>query len=137
MHRNCTLHLGDLHAPFGRSAIGRKGPEWDAAVHHVPRNQSSSREHSGHGWSIPFKPNARSNWEIIAVSSGSDSNNATLRKEGSAVKSSSPEGSSPLSDAVIDIRSSAGAPNEMLGPPWDRGDSPGRRVTLTKEQLTH
>ncbi len=53
--------------------------------------------------------------ESIAVSSGSDSGNATLPDGGSAAESSSPEPSSSP-DAVIDIPSSAGAPNEMLGP---------------------
>ncbi len=53
--------------------------------------------------------------ESIAVSSGSDSGNATLPDGGSAAKSSSPEPSSSP-DAVIDNPSSAGAPNEMLGP---------------------
>ncbi len=51
----------------------------------------------------------------IAVSSGSDSGNATLPDGGSAAESSSPEPSSSP-DAVIEIPSSAGAPNEMLGP---------------------
>ncbi len=53
--------------------------------------------------------------ESIAVSSGSDSGNATLPDGGSAAESSSPEPSSSP-DAVIEIPSSAGAPNEMLGP---------------------
>ncbi len=53
--------------------------------------------------------------ESIAVSSGSDSGNATLPDGGSAAESSSPEPSSSP-DAVIDNPSSAGAPNEMLGP---------------------
>ncbi len=53
--------------------------------------------------------------ESIAVSSGSDSGNATLPDRGSAADSSSPEPSSSP-DAAIDILSSAGAPNEMLGP---------------------
>ncbi len=53
--------------------------------------------------------------ESIAVSSGSDLGNDTLPDRGSAAESSSPEPSSP-SDAAIDILSSAGAPNEMLGP---------------------
>ncbi len=50
---------------------------------------------------------------------GSDSGNATLPDGGSAAESSSPEPSSP-SDAAIDILSSAGAPNDMLGPPCPR-----------------
>ncbi len=45
----------------------------------------------------------------------SSQHNATLPDGGSAAESSSPESSSP-SDAAIDILSSAGAPNEMLGP---------------------
>ncbi len=53
--------------------------------------------------------------ESIAVSSGSDSGNATLPDGGSAAESSSPEPSSSP-DAVIESLSSAGAPNEMLGP---------------------
>ncbi len=53
--------------------------------------------------------------ESIAVSSGSDSGNATLPDGGRAAESSSPEPSSSP-DAAIDIPPSAGAPNEMLGP---------------------
>ncbi len=61
------------------------------------------------------QPDALSGPGSIAVSSGSDSGNATLPDGGSAAESSSPEPSSSP-DAVIDIPSSAGAPNEMLGP---------------------
>ncbi len=47
----------------------------------------------------------------IAVSSGSDSGSATLPDGGNAAESSSPEPSSSP-DEVIDILSSAGAPNQ-------------------------
>ncbi len=53
--------------------------------------------------------------ESIAVSSGSDSGNATLPDRGSAAESPSPEPSSSP-DAAIDILSFAGAPNKMLCP---------------------
>ncbi len=53
--------------------------------------------------------------ESIAVSSGSDSGNATLPDGGSAAESSPSEPSSS-SDAGIDILSSAGASDKMLSP---------------------
>ncbi len=52
--------------------------------------------------------------ESIAVSSGSDTGNATLPDRGSAAESSSPEPSSS-SYAAINILSSAGALTKMLG----------------------
>ncbi len=80
-----------------------------------PRKQSSSLEHLGEGGGLQCSPTLSAARESIAVSSGSDSGKATLPDGGSAAESSSPEPSlSP--DAVIDILSSAGAPNEMLGP---------------------
>ncbi len=81
----------------------------------APRNQSSSLERSGEGRGLQCSPTLSAARESIAVSSGSDSGNATLPDGGSAAKSSSPEPSSSP-DTAIDVLSSAGAPNEMLGP---------------------
>ncbi len=81
----------------------------------APRNQSSSLERSGEGGVLQCSPTLSAARESIAVSSGSESGNATLPDGGSTAESSSPEPSSSP-DAAIDVLSSAGAPNEMLGP---------------------
>ncbi len=70
----------------------------------TPRNQSSSLERSGEGGGLQCSPMLSAARESIAVSSGSDSGNATLTDGGSAAELSSPEPSSP-SDAAIDILS--------------------------------
>ncbi len=64
--------------------------------------------------------------QSIAFSSASDSGNATLLDGASAAESPSPEPSS-CSDAAMDILSSAGNPNEMLGHALseDPANSPG------------
>ncbi len=84
---------------------------WSACA---PRNQSSSLEHLGEGGGLQCSPTLSAARESIAVSPGSDSGNATLPDGGSAAESSSPEPSSPY-DVAIDILSSAGAPDKMLG----------------------
>ncbi len=145
LHSNGALDWGDLHIPLGRppsrvvrteEALGlfraEKGALQDLVTSSctsgkngtgggcrrsacAPRNQSSSLERSGEGGGLQCSPTLSAARESIAVSSGSYSGIATLPDGGSAAESSSPEPSSSP-DAVIDILSSAGAPNEMLGP---------------------
>ncbi len=61
----------------------------------------------------------------MAVSSGSGAAVATTPEGGSPTAPSSSEDVNPSPDAAIDILSTDGAPNEMLGAPWDR---PGNRT---------
>ncbi len=65
----------------------------------------------------------------IAVSSGSGAAVATTPEGGSPTTPSSSEDVSPSPDAAIDILSTDGTPNEMLGIPWDEpAKSPGNRT---------
>lgn len=79
--------------------LGKKGTGVDAAVKHALKVQDTVLLELV-------------TLEKMADRSGSDSNNAVLLEEGSAAESSS-----PLSNAVMDILSSARVPNEVLGPP--------------------
>ncbi len=88
----------------------------------APRNQSSS----GLLISSPMLTAARAS---MAVSSGSSAAVATTPEGGSPTAPSSSEDVNPSPDAAIDILSTDGAPNEMLGAPWDRpAKSPGNRT---------
>ncbi len=60
----------------------------------APRNQSSSLERSGEGGGLQCSPTLSAARESIAVSSGSDSGNATLPDGGCSAEPSSPEPSS-------------------------------------------
>lgn len=131
MHRNCMLLLRKVCVTLGCPTI--KGSEGGGAKRllavkglwppHVPPgrkepgNQSSNRKPSGQGRGFHSSPMLAAARECMAVNSGSDSTCATLPEVGSTSESSSPEDSSPPSNATIDIWSSTGAPNEMLGPP--------------------
>ncbi len=65
----------------------------------------------------------------MAISSGSGAAVATTPKGGSPAAPSSSEDVNPSPDAAIDILSMDGAPNEMLGAPWDEpAKSPGNRT---------
>ncbi len=55
----------------------------------------------------------------MAVSSGSGAAVVTTPEGGSPTSPSSSEDVNPSPDAAIDILSTDGAPNEMLGAPWD------------------
>ncbi len=55
----------------------------------------------------------------MAVSSGSVAAVATTPERGIPTTPSSSEDVNPSPDAAIDILSTDGAPNEMLGAPWD------------------
>uniref|UniRef100_A0A9J7ZCL8 Uncharacterized protein n=1 Tax=Cyprinus carpio carpio TaxID=630221 RepID=A0A9J7ZCL8_CYPCA len=91
---------GAVHDLVSFSCIsGKKG---------TPRNQSSNLESSRCGGGFHLSPTLSVARESIVDISGSDSGIATVLEGGSAAKSFSPE-SSP-SYAVIDIRSSGGAP---------------------------
>ncbi len=95
----------------------------------APRNQSSSREGSGLGGLLTSSPMLTAARASMAVSSGSDAAVATTPEGGSPTAPSSTEDVNPSPDAAIDILSTDGAPNEMLGAPWDRpAKSPGNRT---------
>ncbi len=132
LHGNSALDWGDLHIPWAASpskvvrteeALGLFRAEKGALLDLVtssctsgkkgtgggcrrsacaPRNQSSSLERSGEGRGLQCSPTLSAARESIAVSSGSDSGNATLPDGGSAAKSSSPEPSSSP-DTAIDV----------------------------------
>ncbi len=95
----------------------------------APRNQSSSREGSGLGGLLTSSPMLTAARASMAVSSGSGAAVATTPEGGSPTAPSSSEDVNPSPDAAIDILSTDGAPNEMLGAPWDRpAKSPGNRT---------
>ncbi len=95
----------------------------------APRNQSSSREGSGLGGLLTSSPILTAAWASMAVSSGSGAAVATTPEGSSPTAPSSSEDVSPSPDAAIDILSSDGAPNQMLGAPWDGpAKSPGNRT---------
>ncbi len=95
----------------------------------APRNQSSSREGSGLGGLLTSSPMLKAARASMAVSSGSGAAVATTPEGGSPTAPSFSEDVSPSPDAAIDILSVDGAPNEMLGAPWDRpAKSPGNRM---------
>ncbi len=77
------------------------------------RWQPSSLERSGDGGGLQCSPTLSADRESIAVSSGSDSGNATLPSGGSAAKSSSPEASLP-SDAIDILSSEMVLPNGAM-----------------------
>ncbi|XP_042590786.1 2-oxoglutarate and iron-dependent oxygenase domain-containing protein 3-like [Cyprinus carpio] len=81
----------------------------------VTSSCTSGKNGTGDGGAFHGSPTLLAARASIAVSSGSDSGNAALPEGGNAAESSSPEPSSSP-DAVIDIRSSAGGPDEVLGP---------------------
>ncbi len=86
----------------------------------APRNQSSSREGSGLGGLLTSSPMLTAARASMAVSSGSGAAVATTPEGGSPTAPSSSEDVNPSPNAAIDILSTDGAPNEMLGAPWDR-----------------
>ncbi len=89
----------------------------------------SSREGSGLGGLLTSSPMLTAARASMAVSFGSGAAVATTPKGGSPTAPSSSEDVSPSPDAAIDILSTDGAPNEMLGAPWDRSAiSPGNRT---------
>ncbi len=95
----------------------------------APRNQSSSCEGSGLGGLLTSSPMLTAARASMAVSSGSGAAVATTPEGGSPTALSSSEDVNPSPDAAIDILSTDGAPNEMLGAPWDRpAKSPGNRT---------
>ncbi len=95
----------------------------------APRNQSFSREGSGLGGLLTSSPMLTAARASMAVISGSGAAVATTPEGGSPTAPSSSEDVSPSPDAAIDILSTDGAPNEMLGAPWDRpAKSPGNRT---------
>ncbi len=154
VHRDRSLHLGNAAYPLAtppsrvvrteeaderllavKGAIhelvsssctsGKKGCEPRPA----PRNQSSSREGSGLGSLLTSSPMLTAARASMAVSSGSGAAVATTPEGGSPTAPSSSEDVNPSPDAAIDILSTDGAPNEMLGAPWDRpAKSPGNRT---------
>ncbi len=93
------------------------------------RNQSSSREGSGLGGLLTSSPMLAAARASMVVSSGSGAAVATTPEGGSPAEPSSSEDVSPYPDAVIDILSSGGAPNDMLAILWEEPTkSPGSRT---------
>ncbi len=112
-------------------ASGKKGTgvERGCEPRPAPRNQSSSREGSGLGGLLTSSPILTAARASMAVSSGSGAAVATTPEGGSPTAPSSSEDMNPSPDAAIDILSTDGAPNEMLGAPWDGpAKSPGNRT---------
>ncbi len=97
--------------------------------HPAPRNQSSSREGLGLGGLLTSSPMLTAARASMAVSSGSGTAVATTPEGGSPTAPSSSEDVSPSPDAAIDILSTDGAPNEMLGALWDRPTKSPRNRT--------
>ncbi len=159
VHRDRSLHLGNARIPpdhstvegsedggGGRAASGceRGHPQTRQLLMHLreerhrgrarlfcpaPRNQSSSREGSGLGGLLTSSPMLTAARASMAVSSGSGAAVATTPEGGSSTAPSSSEDVNPSPDAAIDVLSADGAPNEMLGAPWDRpAKSPGNRT---------
>ncbi len=103
----------------------------------APRNQSSSHEGSGLGGLLTSSPILTAARASMAVSSGSGAAVATTPEGGSPTAPSPSQDVKPSPDAAIDILSTDGAPNEMLGAPWDGpAKSPGNRTgcSLREEQ---
>ncbi len=110
---------------------GKKGTGAERGCEPRPalRNQSSSREGSGLGGLLTSSPILTAAWASMAVSSGSGAVVATTPEGGSPTAPSSSEDVNPSPDAAIDILSTDGARNEMLGTPWDgSAKPPGNRT---------
>ncbi len=108
------MTLSAPHAP-----LGRKAPEKPIVQ---PRGLGTGR-------SVDLQPMLTAARASMAISSGSGAAVATTPEGGSPTAPSSIEDVSPSPDAAIDILSTDGAPNEMLGAPWDRpAKSPGNRT---------
>ncbi len=109
---------GAIHDFVSSSCTSRKkgtGAERGCDPRPAPRNQSSCREGSGLGGLLTSSPILTAARASMAISSGSGAVVATTPEGGSPIAPSSSEDVSPFPDAVIDILSSDGAPNEMLG----------------------
>ncbi len=121
---------GAVHDFVSSSCTSRKkgtGAERGSELRPAPRNQSSSREGSGLGGLLTSSPILTAARASMAASSGSGAVVATTPEGGSPTAPSSSEDVNP--DAAIDILSTDGAPNEMLGAPWDGpAKSPGHRT---------
>ncbi len=123
---------GAIHELVSSSCTsGKKGTGAERGCEPRPAtiNQSSSREGSGLGGLLTSSPMLTAARASMAVSSGSGAAVATTPEGGSPTAPSSSEDVNPSPDAAIDILSTDGAPNEMLGAPWDRpAKSPGNRT---------
>ncbi len=127
---------GAIHDFVSSSCTSGKkgtGAERGCEPRPAPRNQLSSHEGSGLGGLLTSSPILMAAQASMAVSSGSGAAVATTPEGGIPTAPSSSEDVNPSPDAVIDILSTDGAPNEMLGAPWDGpAKSPGnqRRCSL-------
>ncbi len=120
--RRLLAMKGAIHDFVSSSCTsGKKGTgvERGCEPRPAPRNQSSSREGSGLGGLLTSSPILTAARASMAVSSGSGAAVATTPEGGSPTAPSSSEDVNPSPDAAIDILSTDGAPNEMLGAPWD------------------
>ncbi len=130
-HVSCWL-VTDLKkgTGAGRNIMPRSGP----------RNQSSSREHSGQGEGVHSSLMllaARASTAAI-LASASDWNSAPA--EACLVETSASDGSSRPSDAARDSSSSMWAPNERLNSPWNKlsnpfGSSNGRHEACDEQDV--
>ncbi len=96
----------------------------------APRNKSSSREGSGLGGLLTSSPMLTAARASMAVSSGPVRLVATTPEGAAPTAPFILRGREPIPPMLrIDILSTDGAPNEMLGAPWDRpAKSPGNRT---------
>ncbi len=136
VHRDRSLHPGmpayPLATPPSRVVRMEEADEGllavKEAIHYFVSSSCTSGKKGTSGLltSSPMLTAVRAN---MAVSSGSGAAVATTPEGGSPTAPSSSEDVSPSPDAAIDILSTDGAPNEMLGAPWDRpAKSPGNRT---------
>ncbi len=97
--------------------------------HPAPRNQSSSREGLGLGGLLTSTPDThgcpgKHGCQLWVRCGGGDNT-----RGGQPHRTFILRGREPIPDAVIDILSTDGAPNEMLGAPWDGpAKSPGNQT---------
>ncbi len=123
---------GAIHDSVSSSCTSGKkgnGAERGCEPRPAPRNQSSSCEGSGLGGLLTFSPILTAARASMAVSSGSGAAVATTPEGDSSTAPSSSEDVNLSPNAVIDILSTDGAPNEMLGAPWDGpAKSPGNQT---------
>ncbi len=144
VHRDRSLHLGNARVPPGHSAVeasenggggraasGRERghPRLRQLLMHLREERHRGRARLGLSGLVTSSPMLTAARASMAISSGSGAAVATTPEGSSPTAPSSSEDVSPSPDAAIDILSTDGAPNEMLGAPWGRpAKSPGNRT---------
>ncbi len=121
---------GAIHNVVSSSCISGKkgtGAEHGCEPCPAPRNQSSRCEGLGLGSLLTSSLILEASRASMAISSGSGALVVTTPEGGSPATPSSSKDPSP--DVAIDILSSDGTPNEMLGVLWNEpAKSPGNRT---------